>query len=43
MLIGWSTLDMVNLYKDIEADEEFEKYFNEDGIKQVEQKGLSDL
>ena len=43
MLIGWSTLDMVNIYKDIEADEEFEKYFSKDGIKQVEKKSLSDL
>nr|DAF24396.1 MAG TPA: Integrase [Caudoviricetes sp.] len=43
MLIGWSTLDMVNIYKDIEADEEFEKYFSEDGINQVEKKSLSDL
>lgn len=43
MLIGWSSLDMVSVYKDIEIDEEFEKYFSEDGIKQVEQKSLSDL
>lgn len=43
MLIGWSSLDMVTVYKDIEVDEEFEKYFCEDGIKKVEQKSLSDL
>lgn len=43
MLIGWSSLDMVSLYKDIEADEEFEKYFADGGIKKVEQKSLSDL
>lgn len=43
MLIGWSSLDMVSLYKDIEADEEFEKYFSDGGIKKVEQKSLSDL
>ena len=43
MLIGWSSLDMVSVYKDIEIDEEFEKYFSEDGIKQFEQKSLSDL
>lgn len=43
MLIGWSSLDMVSLYKDIEADEEFEKYFADGSIKKVEQKSLSDL
>lgn len=43
MLIGWSSLDMVSLYKDIEADEEFEKYFADGVIKKVEQKSLSDL
>ena len=43
MIIGWSSLDMVGLYKDIEVDEEFEKYFGEDGIKKVEQASLSDL
>lgn len=43
MLIGWSSLDMVSLYKDIEADEEFEKYFADGEIIKVEQKSLSDL
>lgn len=43
MLIGWNSLDMVSLYKDISADEQFEKYFNEDGIKSVEKKSLSDI
>lgn len=43
MLIGWSSLDMVSLYKDIEADEQFEKYFADGGIKKVEQKSLADL
>lgn len=43
MLVGWNSLDMVSLYKDISADEQFEKYFSEDGIKKVEQKSLSDV
>ena len=43
MLVGWSSLDMVSIYKDIEADEQFEKYFSEDGIKKVEQKSLADI
>lgn len=43
MLVGWNNLDMVSLYKDISADEQFEKYFGEDGIKSVEKKSLSDM
>lgn len=42
-LVGWESNDMVAIYKDIEADEQFEKYFGEDGIKQVEQKSLADM
>lgn len=34
---------MVNLYNDTTADEMIGKYFNEDGIVQVEQSSLSDL
>ena len=43
MLVGWSSLDMVSVYKDIDADEQFAKYFANGEIKQVEQKSLSDL
>lgn len=43
MIIGWSSLDMVSLYKDIDADEQFEKYFVNGEIQKVEQKSLSDL
>lgn len=43
MLVGWNTLDMVSLYKDISADEQFGKYFNEDGIQKQEAKGLADM
>lgn len=42
-LIGWNDISMVQVYKDIDADEQFEKYFCEDGIKKVEQKSLADL
>ena len=34
---------MVSLYKDIDADEQFEKYFADGEIQKVEQKSLSDL
>lgn len=40
---GWSSIDMVNIYKDIEAEDEFGKYFDEEGIKKVEEKGLGNL
>lgn len=42
-IIGWSTADMCRLYCDTEADVKFAKYFDENGIKQVEQKSLSDM
>lgn len=42
-LVGWESNDMVALYKDIDADEQFEKYFCEEGIKQIEQKSLADI
>lgn len=43
MLVGWNSLDMVSVYKDISADEQFEKYFGEEGIKSVEKKSLTDI
>lgn len=42
-LVGWNSLDLVALYDDRSVDEQFEKYFDEDGIKQVEQKSIKDL
>lgn len=42
-LTGWQSLEMVSIYKDIDDDEELGKYFDEDGIKQVEEKKLTDL
>ena len=42
-IIGWDSADMVNLYNDTTADEMIGKYFNEDGIVQIEQSSLSDL
>lgn len=40
---NWSTAEMTHIYDDRTSDSLFEKYFGEEGIKQVEQKGLSDL
>lgn len=42
-IIGWSSSEMVKLYDDRSKDSQLEKYFGEDGIKQVETKGLNDL
>lgn len=42
-IVGWSDVGLVDVYRDTEAEDTFDKYFGADGIKQVEQKGLSDL
>ena len=40
---GWSNVSMVGIYNDQDIDDELGKYFDENGIKQVEQKSISDL
>ena len=40
---GWSTLELVSVYVDTSTEETLDKYFGEDGIKKVGEKGLSDL
>ena len=42
-IISWESADMVQLYTDISADENIGKYFDENGIKQVTSKSLSDI
>lgn len=42
-IIGWNSLDMVSLYTDISADENIGKYFDENGIKNIEQGSLNNL
>jgi len=42
-IIGWESSDMVKLYNDQTADEQFDKYFNEDGVKEVKKTELTDL
>jgi site-specific recombinase XerD len=42
-IVGWESTDMVSIYNDTEVDEELGKYFDENGMKEVEKKGLSDL
>jgi len=42
-IVGWNTVDMVSIYNDADIDDELGKYFDENGIKEVEQKSLADL
>jgi integrase len=42
-LVGWESVEMVSVYKDLDADEEIGKYFDEDGVKSVQKAKLSDL
>lgn len=42
-IIGWEDISMVSVYKDIDAEDEFAKYFSEDGITPQAHVGLSDL
>lgn len=42
-IIGWSSADMLRLYTDIPVDEQLGKYFDENGIKGVQQTNLSNL
>lgn len=42
-IIGWNSLEMVNLYTDIEVDDRLGDFFSEDGIIEVEKKKLSEL
>lgn len=40
---GWASPDMINIYDDSEASDEFGKYFTKDGIKKVKETSFSDL
>lgn len=41
--IGWTSISMVSVYNDLEADEQLSMYFNKDGIAETKQTSLSDL
>lgn len=40
---GWESTAMVDIYTDIEIDDRLGDFFGEEGIKNVEKKGLNDL
>lgn len=42
-IIGWTSSDMVRLYKDLTTEEQLDQYFDETGIKTVQPTKLSDL
>lgn len=42
-VVGWESLEMVNLYKDIDADEELAEFFADGEIVAKKQASLSDL
>jgi site-specific recombinase XerD len=41
-IIGWSSSDMLKIYKDIEVDDQLGEYFGEDGIKENIKSGSLD-
>lgn len=40
---GWSSSEMLKIYNDLTAEDEFGKYFDKDGAKEVKQGNLDDL
>lgn len=42
-IVGWSNLEMVSLYDDQTIDDKLGKYFDENGIKKIDKKELTDL
>lgn len=42
-ILGWDSLEMVQVYKDIDSDEEIGKYFDENGIKKTEAVSLDQI
>lgn len=42
-ILGWASVNMVNIYKDVDTEDELGKYFGEDGIKEVKKASLTDL
>ena len=40
---GWSSVEMLQIYNDLTAEDEFERYFDKDGIKTINSGSLTDL
>ena len=42
-IVGWSNVDMVDIYRDTKAEDTFDKYFGAEGIKNVEKGSIQNL
>lgn len=40
---SWSSAEMLGIYNDLTAEDEFGKYFDKDGVKDVKQGTLADV
>lgn len=40
---GWESIDMIEIYDDNDAEDDFAEFFTEDGIKKVENKSLNNM
>jgi integrase len=40
---GWESIDMIEVYDDNESEDDFAKFFTEEGIKKVENKSISEI
>lgn len=40
---GWNSAEMLKIYNDLTAEDEFGKYFDKDGVKEVKQGSLTDV
>lgn len=40
---GWASSEMLQIYNDVTAEDEFGKYFNKDGVKEATQGSFNDL
>lgn len=42
-IVGWADVGLVDVYRDTEAEDTFDKYFGAEGIRKVEKKGFENL
>lgn len=40
---GWSSSEMLKIYNDLTAEDEFGKYFDKDGVKEIKQGSLNEI
>ena len=40
---GWASSEMLQIYNDLTAEDEFGKYFTKDGVKEIKQGSLTDI